>query len=56
MRLTYREHRILMRETEAWRREERRRRALILGVMVAALLLLIATGTDCALPTHGRGC
>lgn len=51
MNLTYREQKILLRETEAWHRAERRRRALIAVGIVVALAVLAIVGPNCS---HGR--
>jgi hypothetical protein len=55
MNLTYREQKILLRETAAWHRAERRRKVLIAIVVVGAFAALLLMG-ECGLPTHGRGC
>lgn len=55
MNLTYREQKILLRETEAWHRAERRRKIVIAAVIVGALVLLTLMG-PCGIPTHGNGC
>lgn len=51
MNLTYREQKILLRETEAWHRAERRRKLLIAAVVVATLIAIAIVGPNC---THGR--
>lgn len=51
MNLTYREQKILLRETAAWHRAERRRKVLIAIVVVGALALIAIVGPNCA---HGR--
>ena len=55
MNLTYREQKILLRETEAWNRAQRRRNIAIAVVVIGALVVLALMG-PCTIPTHGNGC
>lgn len=52
MNLTYREQKLLLRETEAWHRAERRKRLLALAVIAVGLAVLLLTGADNC--SHGR--
>jgi len=51
MNLTYREQKILLRETEAWHRAERRRKILWIAFFAVMLTLIVIAGPSCS---HGR--